>query len=454
MLRAYMKRSAWLDYKDSLKPELMGSATATALLTHLNALHESSDTPELTPEQVAMHIDATYGDNEAVRGRKTELLTGLQHVMDVPPVAQEDGVVHEIFKRYLAREWGRLTARTLLTEITSGSLNFAVAEEYLCNAVDAAEGRREAVLDYGDVLLPSIDTDRPGIVSTGLSDRLDAAIRGGIGNGELLLFAGGTGAGKTSALTAVAGHLLAQGKHVLYVTFEINEIMTARRVDANITGLSYDGMLATPGVLEAVKKRVLSKGGSLYIKNWSHVKVSANNVRTLVKNLRRRGAKIDVVIIDSVDLMVPDTFMQRREVRHNYGAVVEDTRRIAAELDVPIFSAWQFNREGHAADTPELIHLSETFDPARRADVVIGVMGSQQERTAKQMRVIVLKQRQSTVRPMFYLNVDLDRNQWHDSGTTPEGTNEIDEVVEQHHVAAAGTGDTPNGVSDTASLNR
>jgi len=435
-----MRREAWLDYKDSLKPELMGNATATALLTHLNQLHESSETAELTFDQVAMHIDATYGDNEAVRGRRTELLTGLQHMQDVPPVNNEDGVVHEIFKRYLAREWGRLTARTLLTEITSGSLSFATAEEYLCNAVDAVEGRRETILDYGDVLLPSLDSDRPGIVSTGLSNRLDTAIRGGIGNGELLLFAGGTGAGKTSALTATAGYLLSQGKHVLYVTFEINDIMTARRVDSNLTGLSYDGMLATPGVLETVKRRVLSKGGTLYIKNWSHVKVSANNVRTLVKNLRRRGKPVDVVIIDYIGLMVPDTFMQRREIRHNYGAVVEDVRRIAAELGVPIFSAWQLNREGHTADTPELTHFSESFDPARTADVVIGLMGSSQERTTKRMRAIVLKQRQSTLRPMFYLNVDLDRNTWRDDNTNPEGTQEVETAMAQ---------DAPNAVDSS-----
>ena len=184
MLRAYMRRSAWLDYRDSLKPELLTNNVATALLGHMNSLHEATERAELTFDQVESHIMATYGDTAATLNRRNELLDGLDQMkLD----DADEGVMHEIFRRFLGREWARHSARTLLTAITSGDLDFKTAEEQLHNAVDAMEGRRDTVFDYAASVLPNRDVDRPGVVPTGLSARLDLALGGGLGNGELAL---------------------------------------------------------------------------------------------------------------------------------------------------------------------------------------------------------------------------------------------------------------------------
>ena len=78
--------------------------------------------------------------------------------------------------------------------------------------------------------------DSNGQVSTGWKS-LDKKLYGGFNRGELNIFAGSSGAGKSLFLQNIAMNFLELGQNVIYFTFELSEELSAMRVDSMTTGV-------------------------------------------------------------------------------------------------------------------------------------------------------------------------------------------------------------------------
>ena len=82
---------------------------------------------------------------------------------------------------------------------------------------------------------------------------------------------------------------------------------------------------------------------------------------------------------------------------------------MAVELQIPVMTAWQVNREGSDCHNVELRHVSESWEIIKHADTILALQQSDGERDNRIMRLRLLKQRESTERPQVYLHSDLDR---------------------------------------------
>ena len=79
--------------------------------------------------------------------------------------------------------------------------------------------------------------DSGGQVSTGWP-QLDRLLYGGFSRGELNIFAGGSGSGKSLVMMNIALNWLQQGLSGVYVTLELSEELTGLRSDAMLTNSS------------------------------------------------------------------------------------------------------------------------------------------------------------------------------------------------------------------------
>ena len=79
--------------------------------------------------------------------------------------------------------------------------------------------------------------DNNGQVSTGW-EALDKKLFGGFNKGELNIFAGGSGAGKSLFLANLGVNWALAGMNVLYLTLELSESLVSMRVDSMITGIA------------------------------------------------------------------------------------------------------------------------------------------------------------------------------------------------------------------------
>ena len=78
--------------------------------------------------------------------------------------------------------------------------------------------------------------DKNGQLSTGWK-AVDEKLFGGMNRGELNIFAGGSGAGKSLFLANLGVNWALQGLNVIYLTLELSEELVSMRIDSMMTGI-------------------------------------------------------------------------------------------------------------------------------------------------------------------------------------------------------------------------
>ena len=257
---------------------------------------------------------------------------------------------------------------------------------------------RDMGTDYFDS--PSSRLDKyfssGGQVSTGWP-QLDKLLHGGFSRGELNIFAGGSGSGKSLVMMNIALNWLQLGLNGVYITLELSEELTGLRTDAMLTNRSTrDIRRDVPGA-ELLIKMVGKKSGKYQIKSLP-AQSNINHVRAFLKEFEiSSGQKLDFVMIDYLDLLMPvsakvspsDLFVKDKYVS-------EELRNLAKELGMLMVTASQLNRT--AVDEIEFdhSHISGGISKINTADNVFGIFTSRSMRERGQYQLQCMKSRSST----------------------------------------------------------
>lgn len=257
---------------------------------------------------------------------------------------------------------------------------------------------RDMGTDYFDS--PSSRLDKyfssGGQVSTGWP-QLDKLLHGGFSRGELNIFAGGAGSGKSLVMMNIALNWLQLGLNGVYITLELSEELTGLRTDAMLTNRSTrDIRRDVPGA-ELLIKMVGKKSGKYQIKSLP-AQSNINHVRAFLKEFEiSSGQKLDFVMIDYLDLLMPvsakvspsDLFVKDKYVS-------EELRNLAKELGMLMVTASQLNRT--AVDEIEFdhSHISGGISKINTADNVFGIFTSRSMRERGQYQLQCMKSRSST----------------------------------------------------------
>jgi hypothetical protein len=257
---------------------------------------------------------------------------------------------------------------------------------------------RDMGTDYFDS--PSSRLDKyfssGGQVSTGWP-QLDKLLHGGFSRGELNIFAGGSGSGKSLVMMNIALNWLQLGLNGVYITLELSEELTGLRTDAMLTNRSTrDIRRDVPGA-ELLIKMVGKKSGNYQIKSLP-AQSNINHVRAFLKEFEiSSGQKLDFVMIDYLDLLMPvsakvspsDLFVKDKYVS-------EELRNLAKELGMLMVTASQLNRT--AVDEIEFdhSHISGGISKINTADNVFGIFTSRSMRERGQYQLQCMKSRSST----------------------------------------------------------
>jgi RecA/RadA recombinase len=235
-----------------------------------------------------------------------------------------------------------------------------------------------------------------GQVSTGWP-QLDKLLHGGFSRGELNIFAGGSGSGKSLVMMNIALNWLQMGLNGVYITLELSEELTGLRTDAMLTNRSTKDIRKDIGSAELMIKMVGKKSGNYQIKALP-AQSNINHVRAFLKEFEiASGQKLDFVMIDYLDLLMPvsakvspsDLFVKDKYVS-------EELRNLAKELGMLMVTASQLNRT--AVDEIEFdhSHISGGISKINTADNVFGIFTSRSMRERGQYQLQCMKSRSST----------------------------------------------------------
>jgi len=231
-------------------------------------------------------------------------------------------------------------------------------------------------------------------------------LRGGLGRGELGVVVAATGVGKSHWLVAMGAHALKLGKNVVHYTFELTETSVGLRYDSNLCGISSSDVPDRKD--EVLKTYETMELGRLIIKEYPTGAATVQTLRSHIEKLSLKGFIPSLIIIDYADIMRSSRTFD--SLRHELKLVYEELRNLAMELNLPIWTASQSNREGSNADVVGLENMSEAYGKAMVADVVMSLSRKPSEKADGSGRLFVAKNRAGKDGVLFPIHIDTSQS--------------------------------------------
>ena len=259
--------------------------------------------------------------------------------------------------------------------------------------------------------------DKNGQVSTGWP-ALDKKLFGGFNRGELNIFAGGSGSGKSLFMANLGVNWCLQGMNVLYLTFELSEALVSMRLDSMTTDIPSRDIFKSIDDVEMKVKMIGKKAGAFQVKYMPTGK-NANDLRAYIKEFEiKTGKKLDVILVDYLDLMHPigqKISAENLFVKDKY--VSEELRNLAMELNTVFVTASQLNRSSVEEIEFDHSHISGGISKINTADNLIGIFTSRAMRERGRYQIQLMKTRSSSgVNSKIDLEFDVDSLRIRDLG--------------------------------------
>jgi archaellum biogenesis ATPase FlaH len=262
-----------------------------------------------------------------------------------------------------------------------------------------------------------------GQISTGWPT-MDKRLFGGMNRGELNIFAGGSGSGKSLFMQNIALNWVVAGLNGVFLTLELSEELCAMRIDSMAANVSTREIFKELDTVELKIGMLGKKSGSLRIK-YMPAQSNVNQIRAYLKELEvQTGRKTDFIMVDYLDLVMPvsakvspnDLFVKDKYVS-------EELRNLAKEFGVLMITASQLNRSAVEEIEFDHSHISGGISKINTADNVFGIFTSRAMRERGRYQIQLMKTRSSSgVGMKVDLDYDIDTLRITDPGEEAQGT--------------------------------
>ena len=238
--------------------------------------------------------------------------------------------------------------------------------------------------------------NQAGAVSTGWKG-IDQKLYGGLNRGEITIFAGGSGAGKSLFLQNFAVNWALAGMNVAYVSLELSEQLISMRLDAMVSGYSTKEVMKNMDDVD-LKVRMKGKGAGKFRVKQMASGVTANDIRAFVREYEiNTEVKVDAILVDYLDLMSPisarvspgDLFIKDKYVS-------EELRNLAMETGTLFVTASQLNRGAVEEIEFDHHHIAGGISKVQTADNVVGIFTSNAMREKGRYQIQFMKTRSSS----------------------------------------------------------
>jgi len=240
-------------------------------------------------------------------------------------------------------------------------------------------------------------------------------LQGGLGAGDFGIFFGNPGGGKSWTLIALGGYAVKLGYNVVHYTLELGEDYVGRRYDAYFTNI--EAKLISEHK-EEVEELIPQLPGKLVIKRFPMKRATINTLEAHYQKLKDTGFEPDLIIVDYADLLKSTrkgTYDNKADIDDVYG----ELKGWATELEKPIWSVSQVNREGAKEDVIEGTHAQGSYDKLMISDFCASLSRKKEDKVAGTGRFHIMKNRYGDDGMTFQAKVN-----------TGTGHFEIDGVIE------------------------
>ena len=323
----------------------------------------------------------TYDNLKTIINTKYEDEVELKYLNDA--IDEIESVISVTDKKFVIEETLEFCKQQAMRNALLQSVPLLKSEKYeqifelVKYAISAGQGKDIGHSLFDDVYERSADKRNP--IKTGLP-LLDKHIANGLSGGELGIVLAGTGVGKSMMLAFLAAEALKQGKKVIYYTLELNDKMLTYRLEAKFIGIpltkilmdvdgKYRDMIGKK--LKTLRETFNDKNIDIKVKSYPTKSANVNTIRNHLMTMENQGFVPDIIFIDYADLLRPSS--KYDDKRHELESLAEELRGLAGELNVPVWTASQTNREGLDTSIVGLKTISESLGKAMVSDLMISI---------------------------------------------------------------------------------
>jgi replicative DNA helicase len=221
---------------------------------------------------------------------------------------------------------------------------------------------------------------------------IDRLLKGGLAKGEIGVVLAPTGVGKSTLLTKIANHAFNLGYNVLQIFFEDNPKIIQRKHFTLWTKIHPDELSdKKETVMTKVKEIKETMSNRLILKKLPSDTMTMLQIKNQVRKMAADGIKIDMVLLDYIDCVVPDKNLG--DEWKSEGSVMRAFEAMCHEMDIVGWTATQGNRSSISSEVVTTDQMGGSIKKAQVGHVIISVAKSLQQKEMKLATIAITKSR-------------------------------------------------------------
>lgn len=221
---------------------------------------------------------------------------------------------------------------------------------------------------------------------------IDNLLKGGLARGEIGVILAPTGVGKSTFTTKIANHAFNLGYNVLQIFFEDNPKIIQRKHFTLWTKIHPDDLSDNKDeVMKKVREIQSTMKNKLIMKKLPSDTVTMNQIKNQVRKMISEGNKVDMIILDYIDCVVPNKVMG--DEWKSEGSVMRAFESMCHELDIAGWTATQGNRSSISADVVTTDQMGGSIKKAQVGHVIISIAKSLQQKEMNLATIAITKSR-------------------------------------------------------------
>ena len=191
-----------------------------------------------------------------------------------------------------------------------------------------------------------------------------------------------SGVGKTMGMISLAAGLIKNGYSVGYITLEMSELETTRRIEANLINVPINEIkdLDKSAFKSNLMKLKESSYGTLFVKEYPTASASCTDFEKCIDDWKLKDGFVpDVLFLDYLNIAKSIRVSDSNSYQ-TVKSIVEEFRGMMVRLSMCGVSATQTNRNGMIATKLNSGDVSDSVGTVYTADVLIGITSTEDMR--------------------------------------------------------------------------
>jgi len=360
---------------------------------------------QLAIKRYTNHVDPL--DEEYLNGVLEKIVLWNERIINKDMLNNGDVIQKEAFVFIKQQEYRKL-GEFILDKVKTGDIKSNITVNTIEDKIKKI-GQIGDEEDNGIGIIENIDRalrkEFREAIPTGIK-AIDDLTGGGLGKGEVGIVLSPSGVGKTTSLTKIANSAVDDGKNVLQIIFEDSEDDVRRKHYAIWSETALDKIndntdLVKEKVLNHFKDKSKCKVGDLIVKKFSDDGTTILDVRRWIDKYQKKfNTKFDLIVLDYLDCL--ESHKKAIDQNQSELYIIKSFLSMAADYDIPCWSALQTNRTGINMEWVESHMMGGNIKRLQKSHFVMSIAKTAEQKEGGELANIkILKARFAADGHMF-----------------------------------------------------